>query len=300
MARGAIVIVNRKSRYTESELSEGLELLKDRGIDIVGRIMTSGPGEVTRALERYKGLIDRVILGGGDGTMNHAAPSLIRAGCTLGILPTGTANDLARTLGIPLSVEAAFRIIADGNVRRIDLGRVNGRFFFNVAHIGLGAEVTRLVSRESKDRWGPLAYMRNLLSAVTRRGAFRVYIHWDGERRSFRAIEVAVGNGRHYAGGMTIYENAGIEDGLLHVYVVKPRSVWRMAIGFPAFRKGKSEKEWIRYMAGERMVVRTRRPLPVAVDGELVTKTPARFEVLPGALPVFVPADRSGAERGAG
>jgi YegS/Rv2252/BmrU family lipid kinase len=291
MEKGAIVIINRKSRYTESELQQGLELLEGRGIRIVKAITTSDPDEVTEAIEQNRGLINTIILGGGDGTINHAAGVVLQSGCPLGILPMGTANDLARTLGVPASVEAASGIIAEGHIRRIDVGRVNGRLFFNVAHIGLGAEVTHLISRDAKDKWGSLAYVKNLLPVFMKRRSFRTRIECNGERRDFRSIEVAVGNGRHYGGGLTISEDAEIVDGELHVYVVKPRSLWRMPFAIPAFRRGKAEREWIRYLNCRQMVVRTSPSLAVSVDGELVTRTPARFDVLEGAIPVFVPSN---------
>lgn len=285
----AALIINKKSRYSEDDLVAGVELLRKRNVHILKMIKTADPQEIAGIIERCTDSIDRIILGGGDGTMNHAAGIILRSGLTLGILPLGTANDLARTLGIPLSMEAAFQVIAEGKVRRIDLGRVNGRLFFNVAHIGLGAEVTHRISREDKNRWGALAYIRVLLTILKENRSFRVHLELDGRQRDFRVIEIAVGNGRHYAGGLTVSEEAEIEDGELHLYVVKPRSLWRMLLALPAFRKGKAEREWIRYLNGKRIFVRTHRSLPVAVDGELVTRTPALFEVLAGALPVFVP-----------
>ncbi|MDD5204998.1 MAG: lipid kinase [Desulfobacterales bacterium] len=288
MAKAALII-NKKSRYSEDDLAAGVELLRKRNVHILRMIKTADPQELAGIIERCTESIDRIILGGGDGTMNHAAGMILRSGLTLGILPLGTANDLARTLGIPLSMEAAFQVIAEGKVRRIDLGRVNGRLFFNVAHIGLGAEVTHRISREEKNRWGAFAYIRVLLTILKENRSFRVHLELDGRPGDFRVIEIAVGNGRHYAGGLTVSEQAEIEDGELHLYVVKPRSPWRMLLALPAFRKGKAEREWIRYLDGKRIFVRTHRSLPVSVDGELVTRTPALFEVLAGALPVFVP-----------
>jgi diacylglycerol kinase (ATP) len=285
----AVLIINKKSRFSESELAAGLELLKNRNVHIDRVIKTADPNEVEGTIQESAKSVDRIILGGGDGTMNHAAGVILRSGLPLGILPLGTANDLARTLRIPLSIELAFQVIAEGKIRRIDLGRVNGRLFFNVAHIGLGAEVTNRVSREAKTRWGALAYIRALLTVPKENRSFRAYMELDGRARDFRVIEIAVGNGRHYAGGLTVSEEAEIEDGELHLYVVKPRSLWRMFLAIPAFRKGKAEREWIRYLNGKRIFVKTRRSLPVAVDGELVTQTPALFEVLAAALPVFVP-----------
>ncbi|RJR45401.1 MAG: lipid kinase [Desulfobacteraceae bacterium] len=285
----AALIINKSSRNSEIELSAGLELLRSRNVQIFRMIRTSDPHEVAKIVRECADSIDRIILGGGDGTMNHAAGPILKSGLSLGIIPLGTANDLARTLGIPLSIEGACEVIADGRIRKIDLGRVNGRLFFNVAHIGLGAEVTHRIRREDKRRWGALAYVGVLFAILRENRSFRARIELDGKMKDFRVIEIAIGNGRHYAGGLTVSEEAEIEDGELHLYLVKPRSLWRMALALPSFRKGKAEREWIRYLNGRRILVRTNRSLPVSVDGELVTRTPALFEVLAGALPVFVP-----------
>lgn len=293
--KGAFLAINRRSRPADEELSRGTRLFEERGIPIRRQIVTSDPLEIAEGIRSCAGMIDRVILGGGDGTMNHSVETILKSGLPLGILPLGTANDLARTLEIPLSVEEAFLVIAEGRVQWIDLGRVNGRFFFNVAHIGLGARVTGKVGSETKKRWGSLAYLREVVAATRESRPFRTTVRCDGRRDSFRSIHIAVGNGRHYGGGMTVSADAEIDDGVLHLYVVKPRPFAQVLLGFSAFRKGKAQGEWIHYMQGKQIAVHTGGSLPVTVDGEPATRTPAFFEVVPSILPVFVPGHRAAA-----
>lgn len=109
-------------------------------------------------IRSMRGRVDRVILGGGDGTLNPSAAGLRDSGLPLGILPLGTANDLARTLGVPEDPERAAAVIADGRTTRLDLGYVNGRPFFNVASLGLSVDITRRLTKVMKRRWGRLAY----------------------------------------------------------------------------------------------------------------------------------------------
>ena len=99
-----------------------------------------------------------MIVAGGDGTLNAALQGLVEAGLPLGIIPLGTANNLARTLGIPSDPAGACEVIAAGHRRRIDLGWVNGRYFCTTASVGLSVQITEELSPEAKRRWGPAAY----------------------------------------------------------------------------------------------------------------------------------------------
>ena len=232
-----------------------------------------------------------MIIGGGDGTLNAALPGLLETGLPLGIIPLGTANDLARTLGIPTDLAAAARIIACGKVQRVDIGEVNGHLFFNVASIGFGVDLTRALTSNSKRRFGTIGYAIAALRAVSRLRPFRAEIMHGHTIHISRTIHVAVGNGRHYGGGMTVSEHARIDDGCLHIYSLEVDSLWRLLRLLPALRSGRHDawKE-IRTLEGEEIEVRTpRRPRSVNTDGEIVTRTPAHFRVRGHAISVFIP-----------
>ena len=247
-------------------------------------------GKLPGLIRELASQVDRVVIGGGDGTLNAAAPGLIGIGLPLGIIPLGTANDLARTLGIPLDPEAAAQVIAAGQVRHIDLGEVNGHPFFNVASIGFGVDLTRALTRDSKRRWGALGYIFAGLRALDRLKPFSAEIVEGGTTRRSRTVHVAVGNGRHYGGGMTISEGASIDDGRLDLYSLEVRSLWRLLLLAPALRNGRHQAwEEIHTLSGDEIELRTRRPRSVNTDGEITTRTPAHFRVLRGALGVYVP-----------
>lgn len=129
----ALLIVNPGSGTGEQNLDADLQRLRDHGIEVI-REQPEGPEHVSGLIERYRDQIDRVIIGGGDGSMNMALPGLMKHELPLGILPMGTANDLARTLGIPEDYRAACEIIATGAQRNIDIGEVNG-FYFSTLRI---------------------------------------------------------------------------------------------------------------------------------------------------------------------
>lgn len=289
--RRALLIVNRLSREGEADLEAGLTLLRQRGFDLEEFFLEQG-GDIPAIVRRRAADVEGVILGGGDGTLNAAAGALVETGLPMGILPMGTANDLARTLHIPSRLVEACRVVAEGRLHRIDLGRVNGRYFFNVASIGLAVQVTHLLTPELKRRWGALGYGRCVWRAMRENRSFRAAIRCDGREIRHRSIQVTVGNGRHYGGGMTVAEDARIDDGRLHLYSLDPQGFWDLVRLAPALRRGEiAGRERVLLLSGRVIEVVTRRPLSVVTDGELTTRTPARFEVVPAVLPVFVPED---------
>ncbi|WP_338664046.1 lipid kinase [Pararoseomonas sp. SCSIO 73927] len=287
--RRALFVANEKSRRGPEGADAAAAALERGGIRLVREPCTDAEG-LRAAIRRMAGSVDMVVLGGGDGTMNSAAPALIETGLPLGLLPLGTANDLARTLGIPLELEEAVRVVIEGVPRRIDLGEVNGHPFFNVASVGLSVAVTRELTGEVKRRWGRLGYALATCRALWKMRPFRAVIQHDGEAHRVRTLQVAVGNGRFYGGGMTIDEAAAIDDGRLNLYSLEFEGVWKLAMIYPAFRSGRHGLwQEVRTASSQEIEIRTRRPRPVNTDGELTTRTPARFRVLPGAVSVLVP-----------
>ncbi len=285
----ALLIVNRKSRNGQTDLSAGLTLLKDRGLTLEEAFVDQ-PESIPELIRRHREKVDMIIVAGGDGTLNAAAEAVVESGLPLGILPMGTANDLARTLGIPTELPEACVVIAEGHTLAIDVGWVNGVYYFNVAHIGLGVRVTHQLSAEVKARWGVFGYLHSILKAFRENRAFRAHITFDNRHRRTRSIEIAVGNGRHYGGGMTIAEEATIYDRQLYLYSLKPLSLWKLITLAPALRSGRYVgQDGVELLKAQEIIIRTRKPMPIDTDGELRTRTPARFRVVPAALSVYVP-----------
>lgn len=288
--RLALLVVNPGSRQGGQGAAEAEAVLEAGGVTL-RREAFRGKAAMREAIRRARDAgCDAVLLGGGDGTMSAAAPALAESGLPLGILPLGTANDLARTLDLPLDPVAAARVILAGATRRIDIGEVNGHPFFNVASIGLGVAVAEALTKGLKRRWGTLGYAIATLRALWRMRPFRVEIRCGGEVVHARSLQVAIGNGRHYGGGMTIAEEARIDDGWLHLYSLEVERLWRLALIYPALRAGR-HRGWseVRSLSCPEVLLRTRRPRRVNADGEIVTMTPARFTVRRGAVSVFVP-----------
>jgi diacylglycerol kinase (ATP) len=288
--RRVLLLVNPNARRGEEGMEAAVETLKDAGIAV--RVESfSGPDEVEADILTHAGDAEAVVVAGGDGTLSRAGGAVAKAGLPLGILPAGTANDLARTLAIPEDPAAAAAVIAAGHRRRIDLGTVNGHPFFNVASIGLSAELASTLSPDLKKRWGRLGYTLAGMRVLTRARPFTARITDGDEAVSVRTLQIAVGNGRHYGGGTVVEENATIDDGHLDLYSLELANVWKLALMLRTFRNG-AHGAWqeVRTARAVEFAVATRRPRPINVDGDLITETPAHFRVHPEAVTVFAPA----------
>jgi YegS/Rv2252/BmrU family lipid kinase len=231
-----------------------------------------------------------VIVAGGDGTLNAAVDALVETQLTLGILPLGTANDLARTLGIPNSLPDACKIIANGEVRRIDLGLVNGKHFFNVASCGLSVKITQKLTKKAKRRWGILAYLITALQVIWESRPFSAEIRINDQSIRVKTVQIAVGNGRYYGGGMAVVPDATIDDQRLDLYSLEIERWWQIIPLLPAIRQGRHiHSRSVRALGGQEIEIYTRKPRPINTDGEITTYTPAHFRVIPNALSVLVP-----------
>jgi diacylglycerol kinase (ATP) len=289
MNQRALLLVNRQARRGQEALAQAIEHLQTKGLDLLEE-SSAKPEELSDLIRNYRDRVDLVIVGGGDGTLNAVTEGLVDTQLPLGVLPLGTANDLARTLGIPTDLNQACEIITQGNLQRIDLGWVNGKYFFNVASLGLSVQITQQLTTEVKRRWGVLAYLATAIGVIRQSRPFLAEIACQEQTIQVRTVQVAVGNGRHYGGGMTVVEDAAIDDNRLDLYSLELRHWWQIIPLLPAMRGGQHvNSSYVRALAGKEFTVRTRKPRPINTDGEITTYTPATFRVVPKALSVLVP-----------
>jgi YegS/Rv2252/BmrU family lipid kinase len=285
----ALMVINRRGTRSHADLEASLARLEEAGIEASAHFCRE-PGRIPALIERHGGDADMIIVGGGDGTISHSAAALLEADRPVGLLPMGNANDLARTLAIPTDLVDACGIIAAGNTRRVDLGTVNGRPFFNVVSLGVSVRIARRLNPETKRRWGVLAYLGSAWEALRAPAAFTARITCDGETTEIACMQITVGNGRHYGAGMTIVEDAAIDDGRLDLIALPPVRRWRWLVLLPMLRWGRHRgAEEVTALNGQTIRIETERPMAVNVDGEVLAETPVDFSVMPAALEMFVP-----------
>ena len=291
----ALVICNPTSgggAYDPDEIREELE-----GMEL-DWIETRGPEDAMEAAQDWKdGLL---IVAGGDGTVNDVVNGLGKAGfpdgVTLGILPTGTGNDLAATLCIPENTELAEDVIRQNRERKLDVARVRSegvgeRFFINVATGGLGAEISDANDEELKKRWGKLSYLRASLEVARNFDVRQLSLYLDGEEWGVKAVNIAVGNCRYTGGGWPATPKANPEDGLLDVVVIETLGAVELFNLAPAVLSEYSylDKEGVFFVRAKEIRVETKPPgLEFTADGEVIGNEPAQFSVLPQTLKVIV------------
>lgn len=294
--RRALLLLNPGSRQGASAdrdagLSDGIGRLEAAGLALE-KIISRSAAESAQIIRARRDSTDLVILGGGDGTVSSCAEVLLDCSLPFAILPLGTANDLARSVGVN-DLPQAFDAILSGQSVPIDLGVVNGHYFFNVANLGLGVRVTHELTPEVKQRWGVLGYLKALISAFVRHRHFLVEIRVGDQCHSVRSIQVAVGNGRFYGGGNAVAREAAIDDGMLHLYSLRPQTFLELLSLAPLLRGGHHDLvERVFTAEGRRLAIETNPPgMEVHADGEPVTRTPVTFSVKTAALTVMVPGD---------
>ncbi|QTL05999.1 lipid kinase [Aquabacter sp. L1I39] len=293
--RRALFVVNPKARQGGVPLPEVREVLAEGGITLLDARLEKGQS-LSDLIRQRASECDLAIIGGGDGTLNGAASGLYDTALPLGVLPLGTANDFARTLNIPADPVAAAQLIAFGAPRLVDLGEVNGHPFLNVASIGFSAELARGLTADAKKRWGVLGYAITAARLLAQSRLFTAYIEHDGTIETVRTLQVSVGNGRYYGGGMAVAESATADDGTLDFYSLEVDHWWRLLRLLPSLRRG-TQGRWddVRAFRTTEVIIRTRKPRAVNTDGELTTWTPAHFRIRPAVLRVYAPTSRPSA-----
>ncbi|AMK31969.1 lipid kinase YegS [Pseudomonas mosselii] len=284
--RKALLILHGKQAGND-EVRAAVGQLRERGWTLDVRLTWEG-GDAQRLVgEALAAGYGQLVAGGGDGTLRDVAEAMGLAAtqASLALLPLGTANDFARAAGVPLEPQAALDLL-EVPARPIDLGRVGDQLFLNMATGGFGSQVTANTSEDLKKVLGAAAYLFTGLSRFSELQAASVELqgpgfHWQGE-----LLALGIGNGRQAGGGHVLCPEATVDDGLLDIGILPaPQEV------AGALRD---------LLAGDGLFVRARLPwveikgaqgLDMNLDGEPLQAASLRFEAMPQALRVHLPAD---------
>ncbi|GAC1300804.1 MAG: lipid kinase [Vulcanimicrobiaceae bacterium] len=267
------------------------EMLAARGIDVATFVVAKNEQSLRKRLKIF--LADGaslVIVGGGDGAMTVAADVLAHKKCALGVLPLGTGNSFALTLGIEDKLEHAIDVIAARRIVKIDLGTVNGTHFANFATIGLSAEIADRAPHALKKLIGRAAYAVGGVGSFFTHQPFRARIRNDDGKSEIHTQQIVIASGRFF-GSQPVTPDASIVDRRLSFFTTTGVSHLEVARMYVAFGLGLQTHlpDAIAFSSKE-IVVKTKPKQLVSIDGQTLGNTPARFGIAPRALRVCVPA----------
>lgn len=256
-------------------------------------LFTQAPGDGERLARERAHDTNVIVAVGGDGTLHEVGNGILCDGApppelSIGLVPAGTGNDFARTLGIPASPREALKVLTGGARRALDVGRVNDRCFFNVSGVGFDARVAHEVSKMGKYLRGSPAYVMAALRLLPRLKNPTLEFRAEGVHLVQSTLLAAVGICRYYGGGMMVCPHASEDDGLFDVCVAGDLGRMEALRALVTAFKGKHVNlPKFSYHTVRRMEILGPRDVMVHADGQVIGHLPVRYEVMPRALRVL-------------
>jgi diacylglycerol kinase (ATP) len=247
------------------------------------------------------------VAAGGDGTINEVLNGL--AGhfdrVQFGILPLGTANDLARSLAVPSDLNLAVALLAEGQSRRVDLVRLLNRglqtphYFINVSAGGFSAVVDENLEPQHKAWWRSLAYAISAAKSLPQLEAYPMRLTFDGQTQvETEVFNLVVANGRYVGGGIDVAPQSRLDDGLMDVIIFRATTMARVALVVPKTLLGQHlDDDDVLFYQARTVEITSEKSFELNADGELIGCCPARFDICPQALEVIVGPNESAGAR---
>ncbi|GAA3799521.1 lipid kinase [Sphaerisporangium flaviroseum] len=289
--RRVVLVVNTRSRKGRHRYFEALRLLQADGFRPMRTYAVMDPSRLPEIIKEALGLEpDLLVVGGGDGSLSEAVKHVAHRDVALGVLPLGTTNNFARSLGLPLDLALAIKVFSRGKVADIDLGMAGDRPFANLASFGVSVEVAGTVKPWLKRALGRAAYPLTALTILPKHQPFRAFITVDGRRHELLTHQLNIANGR-YHGGWQIARDISIDNRRLVAYQLgsgkrlrllaetlarATSGRWRSLAGGP-------------FVTGSEMLLETEPPMAADVDGEVHLRTPLTIRSVPNGMRVMVP-----------
>ena len=287
--RSAAMVVNAKSRRGQKLFRHACQYMEGLPFPVDAHAVDD-PDEledtVRRALEKKP---DLLILGGGDGTVSGLVDLIVGSDVILGVLPLGTANSFARTLGIPLDVQGAVDVIRDGRPRRIDLGMIDRDYYANCAAMGISPQIAETVPHGLKKLLGRAGYLGWAAYQFLKFRPFTLIVGEGDTAERLSVVEVRISNGP-YHGGTELVESAEVDSGEIVIQAVRGSVKGRLVHNWAAnVMRHASRNQDVREFRGKSFRLDSEPRLPISIDGEVLAHTPVTAKVAPGVIRVMVP-----------
>ena len=288
--RSAAMIVNAKSRRGQKLFEQACGALAGLPFPVDAHAVEH-PEELEATVERALAKTpDLVILGGGDGTISGLVDLLVGKGVTLAVLPLGTANSFARSLGLPLDIAGAVEVIRTGRPRRIDLGMIDDDYFANCAAMGISPQIAETVPHNLKKVLGRVGYLGWAAWRFLRFCPFTLVVGEGAAATRLKVVEVRISNGSFH-GGTQLVDSADLQSGEIVVQAVVGHAKRYLLRHWAAAVIGHELRHLdTREFRGRSLRVATEPPLPISIDGEVLATTPVTARIAAGAIEVLAPA----------
>ena len=290
LPRTATLVDNARSRKGRKLFRHACQALKKAGITLSATHAVRDPDRMGATVRQaIASGVPMVIIGGGDGSLSGVVDHFVGHDTVFALLPLGTANSFARSLGIPLDIEGAADVIANGLRRRIDLGMIDDDYFVNCASIGIAPLIAETVPHGLKRLFGRAGYLGWAAWKFTRFRPFRLTVGEGRTAETIDAVEVRIANGG-YHGGAELVDEAEVDSGVIVVQAVlgnaRHRLLWSWAA---SLMKLHARKSTTREFRGKALRISTDPPLPISIDGEVLAHAPAMARIAAGVIEVAAP-----------
>ena len=292
LPKQAVVVVNVQSRRGEQAFEQVCDKLAAAGIEVTARHPVEDPDEMRPIIRKAIGEgAKMVIVGGGDGSLSTTIDDFLGTDTVFALLPLGTANSFARTLGVPVDLDGAIDVIANGRRKRIDLGFIDKDYFANAAAMGMSPLIAETVPHNLKKYLGMLGYMIWAIRVAFNFRPFRLKVTDGKTVHQLWATEVRIANGTHH-GGVELVESASVDSGEIVVQAVTGKTLLGLAWSwFSTLFKLRSRALTVAEFHGRELQIDTRPRLAISIDGEIAARTPVKVGVARGAVLVAAPRE---------
>lgn len=290
--REIVVIGGRESRHGAQAVAEVTGLLAQRGVRVAASHVVKDRDALRKRVKRLvKEGNKLIVVCGGDGAQTTACGVMAHSDSVLAVIPGGTGNSFAQTLGVPHeNIADAVDVIVNGRCEKIDLGHVNKRYFANFSTIGLTAEVGAHTPHWLKQVFGAFAYALGAIGPLITERPFSAKIRTEKRAFKLKTFQIVVASGRYF-GDKPLTPDADPTDGKLAFFTTTGLSHAALVRMYLAVVAGtQTHLPDAMYFNAEKIKIKTRRKLLVSIDGDFGGYTPATFRVARKALNVMVPA----------
>ena len=295
LPKQAILIVNAMSRRGADAFDDVRDKLTAAGVDLIEAHAITEPEKMDPAVKKAIKRAPMVIVGGGDGSLSSNVDHFVGTDTVFAVVPLGTANSFAKTLGVGDDLDTAVDTIANGRRRRIDLGVIDGDYFANAAALGLSPLIADTVPHNLKRYLGMVGYMLWAARVAFNFRPFKLRVTLDdGTVVKAWATEARIANGTHH-GGVELVEDQELDSGEIVIQAVTGKSLWGLAWSwFSTLFKLRNRKQTVTEWWGRKLYLEARPAQKISIDGEIAARTPVTVEVADACIEVAAPLNPTG------